>query len=141
MTLYKRITPRRRGAIAKAFYPVFPPDKTPKRSSRGFESRMRLVTSTTQGRLIGDDDVAPVGRQVDARCSSATGAPVIADIARRRAPTCRSSRRSSSHGRQPREHEEESKNVDWSHEIAPDRLLPERGCDQRPDEPVVHPNT
>ena len=38
-----------------------------------------------------------------------------------------------------REHEEESKQVDWDHEIALDRLLPERRRADRPGRPVIYP--
>jgi hypothetical protein len=45
------------------------------------------------------------------------------------------------HYRQTHEHEEESKQVDWSTRSRPDRLLPERDALVGQDEAVIYPST
>ena len=143
-TLYERLTivaerPRSR----RSSIPSSGRSRTPRRCSRGSRSaEARDLRRRARRRL--DDDGRRAGRAVDARVLRAgrrRARPAASSRSRTSGCARRSCRRSSSiRPGNFREHEEESKHVGWSHEIAP-WIVFFQNVDAivGPDDPIVYP--
>ena len=148
--LYKRVTLVLEAAhVAKVFYPVFPPDRSASRRHRVAEreeARVKLVTfgegDGRVGVLDGDEivvlDVATMREYFERGGAGETGERVPLSATRLRAPIV--PKKFFHTAGNFREHEEESKQVGWTHEIAP-WIVFFQNVDAivGPDEPVVYP--
>ena len=148
-TLYKRLAlVAEPGEIVKVFYPVFPPDRNAGRRRR-LAARSSIgdaagdVRGGRDGRVEGDEIVVPRRRRRCASSSSAAAPPTTGGgwpLAGRalRAPIV--PKKFFHTAGNFREHEEESKRVGWSHEIAP-WIVFFQNVDAivGPDDPVVYP--
>ena len=146
MTLYKRITLVVEAcAVAKVFYPVFPPDKNAEevlawlqeraRDARHVRRRQGRRPSTATSSSSSSSDDARILRA--RRGADAAREYPLADVTLRAPIVPKKFFHTAGNFR---EHEEESKRVDWSHEIAP-WIVFFQNVDAivGPDQPIVYP--